>query len=418
MNLREVVRQTVSSIAAHKMRSFLTMFGIIWGIASVILLVGLGRGFSVQQKQQLNSIGIDLAVIFPGKTSSQAGGYAAGREIRLSIKDAELIRDTAYLIKTVSPELRRSVSEVSRYNASARPVRGVWPSYQRFRSLKVQEGRLMSDEDENEGRRVVILGVEARDQLFPGKPAIGETLTMAGSPYAVIGVLEKKKQNGSYGSGPDNTQLFVPYASMARDFPPAERPGLFKGWINNLVVEVVDPEQHEAAMKQVYAILGREHHFDPTDKDALFIWDTLEGSKLVERIFDVMTIFFGAVALMTLALGGIGVMNIMLVAVTERTREIGVRKSLGATAKDIRNQFFAEAVTLSLLSGILGLTIGVGTSLAFNVLPLPDFIPHTVISLWAIALSVITLGLITLGAGMYPAQRAARLSPIECLRQE
>ena len=125
----------------------------------------------------------------------------------------------------------------------------------------------------------MVLGVESRDQLFPGKPAIGETLTMSGVPYTVIGVLEKKKQNGSYGSGPDNTQLFVPYSSMARDFPPPEKPGVFKGWINNLVVEVVDPNQHEAAMKQVYEILGRQHHFEPDDKDALFIWDTLDGSE-------------------------------------------------------------------------------------------------------------------------------------------
>jgi len=418
VNVREVLRQTVASIAAHKLRSFLTMFGIIWGITSVILLVGLGKGFSRDQKERLKTIGVDLAIIWGGRTSEQAGGYAAGREVRLSIQDAYRIKSEAYLIKTVSPELRRSVAEVSRYNAASRPVRGVWPDYQRFRSLKVQEGRLMTDDDETEGRRVVVLGVESRDQLYPGQPAIGEILTMNGSPYTVIGVLEKKKQNGSYGSGPDNTQLFVPYASMARDFPPPERPGIFKGWINNLVVEVADPDHHEEAMHQIYAILGREHRFDPSDKDALFIWDTLDGSKLVERIFDIMTIFFGAVALMTLSLGGIGVMNIMLVAVTERTREIGVRKSLGATARDIRNQFFAESATLMLISGAIGLGIGLGICMLVSSVELPDIVPHPVISPLAIVASLLTLGLITVGAGMYPAQRAAALSPIECLRQE
>ena len=418
MNIREVVRQTGSSIAAHKLRSFLTMFGIIWGITSVILLVGLGKGFSRDQKERLKTIGVDLAIVWGGRTSAQAGGYAAGRPVRLSISDAYVIKREAYLIKTVSPELRRSVAEVSRYNAASRPVRGVWPEYQRFRSLRVQEGRLMTEDDENEGRRVVVLGVESRDQLFPGKPAVGETLTMNGSPYTVIGVLEKKKQNGSYGSGPDNTQLFVPYASMARDFPPPERPGISRGWINNLVVEVADPENHEVALKQLYQILGREHNFDPTDKDALFVWDTLEGSKLVERIFDIMTIFFGVVALMTLALGGIGVMNIMLVVVSERTREIGVRKSIGATAGDIRNQFFAESAALMMVSGALGLGVGIGICFAMSQLPLPDIIPHPVISPLAIVASLLTLGLITVGAGMYPAQRAAELSPIECLRQE
>jgi putative ABC transport system permease protein len=418
LNVREVLRQTASSIAAHKLRSFLTMFGIVWGITSVILLVGLGKGFSRDQKERLKTIGVDLAIIWGGRTSEQAGGYAAGRPVRLSIRDAYLIKQEAYLIKTVSPELRRSVSEVSRYNAAARPVRGVWPEYQRFRSLKVSEGRLMTDQDESESRRVVVLGEESRDQLFPGKPAIGETLMMNGSPYTVIGVLEKKKQNGSYGSGPDNTQLFVPYSSMARDYPPPEKPGIFKGWINNLAVEVADPDRHEEALKQIYQILGREHGFQPTDKDALMIWDTLEGSQLVERIFDIMTIFFGAVALMTLSLGGIGVMNIMLVAVTERTREIGVRKSLGATAADIRNQFFAESAALMSISGLIGLTIGLGFCFAIRNLPMPDFIPHPIISPVAIVASLLTLGAITLGAGMYPAQRAAELSPIECLRQE
>jgi putative ABC transport system permease protein len=418
LNIREVIRQTAGSIAAHKLRSFLTMFGIIWGITSVILLVGLGKGFSRDQKERLKTIGVDLAIVWGGRTSEQAGGYAAGRPVRLSIQDAYVIKSEAYLIKTVSPELRRSVAEVSRYNAASRPVRGVWPDYQRFRSLRVQEGRLMTEDDEKEGRRVVILGVESRDQLFPGRPAIGETLTMNGSPYTVIGVLEKKKQNGSYGSGPDNTQLFVPYSSMARDYPPPERPGISKGWISNLVVEVADPEHHEEAMHQIYEILGRDHHFDPRDKDALFIWDTLDGSKLVERIFDIMTIFFGAVALMTLSLGGIGVMNIMLVAVTERTREIGVRKSLGATARDIRNQFFAESATLMLISGALGLGIGVGICLIVSRVELPDIIPHPIVSPTAIIASLLTLGLITVGAGMYPAQRAAALSPIECLRQE
>lgn len=418
MNIREVLRQTAASIAAHKLRSLLTMFGIIWGITSVILLVGLGKGFGRDQRERLKTIGVDLAIIWGGRTSEQTGGYAAGRPVRLSISDAYLVQKEAYLIKTVSPELRRSVAQVSRYNAASRPVRGVWPDYQRFRSLKVQEGRLMSPDDEREARRVVVLGVESRDQLFPGKPAVGETLMMNGSPYTVVGVLEKKKQNGSYGSGPDNTQLFVPYASMARDFPPPERPGISKGWINNLVVEVADPEHHEEAMRQLYRILGREHHFDAGDKDALFIWDTLEGSKLVQRIFDIMTVFFGTVALMTLTLGGIGVMNIMLVAVTERTREIGVRKSLGATASDIRNQFFAESAALMMVSGVLGLSLGVGTCLAMNRLPLPDIIPHPVISPLAIVASLLTLGLITVGAGMYPAQRAAALSPIECLRQE
>jgi putative ABC transport system permease protein len=418
MNLIEIIRQTIGSMRAHKMRSFLTMFGIVWGIASVIILVGLGRGFNSDQKKRMKSIGVDLMIVWAGRTSSQAGGYAAGRELHLNIRDAYILKEQAYLFKTISPEVIRPVSEVSQYNAALRPVRGVWPEYQNFRSLTVAQGRLMTQEDEAQGRRVVILGVDSAQQLFPGKPSAGSTVLMNGYPYQVIGVLTKKKQNGSYGSGPDNTQLFVPYSAMERDFPPNAKPWHIPGYLNNLVLEVGDPSQHEAATAQLYRILGRIHHFDPTDEDALWIWNTLKGAKLNERIFNVMTMFFGAVALMTLALGGIGVMNIMLVSVTERTREIGVRKALGATYRDIRSQFFAESAVLTLISGILGLTLGVGICLTMQNTPLPDFIPAPEIVPSAIFASILTLGLITMTAGMYPASRAAHKEPVECLRYE
>ncbi len=418
MSFREVLKQTLATLRAHKLRSFLTMFGIIWGIASVILLVGLGKGFSVDQKEHMKTLGTDLVIVWGGRTSAQAGGLAAGREIRLSIEDVRAIQAECPLIRTVSPELRRAVPQSSQWNQSNRAVRGLWPEYQRFRSLKVEEGRLMVDADESESRRVVLLGFEARQQLYPGKPAVGEPLAIAGVPYIVIGVLERKKQNSSYGSGPDNTQLFVPYSSMARDFPPPERPWNFKGWINNLVVEVADPELHDEAVAQVYRTLGRRHHFDPHDRYALFVWDTMHGAKLVARIFDMMTLFFGAMAVMTLALGGIGVMNIMLISVTERTREIGVRKSIGATRHDILRQFFAEAVALSVLSGAVGLAVGVGICLGMGAAPRPDFIPAPVISPISIFGSLATLGLITVLAGMYPARRAAEMEPVESLRYE
>src|ERR1700761_129372 len=399
MPLFEIFKQTIAALLETKLRSFLTMFGIIWGITSVILLVGLSIGFSVDQAQHLKSIGTDIAICFGGKTGMPSGGYAAGRNVLLNVGDAEAIQKFVPLIKTVSPELRRTVIEVSQWNASSRAVRGIWPTYQAFRSLAVEEGRLMTQDDQDNGARVVILGADANRQLFPGKPAIGKNVMIAGYPYTVIGVLSSKKQNGSSGSGPDNTQLFVPFSAMERDFPPnfTDTKGDSQGplgTVNNIVVMPISPKVHEAALRQVRAIIGGRHHFEPEDLDALWVWDTLEGAKFTDRIFHAMTIFFGAVALLTLALGGIGVMNIMLVAVSERTREIGVRKALGATAVDIRRQFVVESAIITLVSGIAGLALGVGACLLLRLVPLPDFVPHPVISPVAVFSSLATLTVI------------------------
>jgi putative ABC transport system permease protein len=419
MTLREILRQALATFRAHKLRTFLTMFGLVWGIASVILLVGLGRGFIVDQKKHMESLGKDLVIVWGGRTSAQVGGRAAGREIHLNFDDARLIRDECYLVKNVSPELRRTIPEVSQFNSANRGVVGMWPSYQEFRSLKVSEGRLLTDDDEREGRRVLVLGSKAYRQLYPGQPAIGATVLVKSVPYSVVGVLKEKKQNSNY-SGPDNDYLFAPYSAVSRDFPPPEKPGagITKGYLDDIVFEVVDPEEHEEAVLQVRRTLGRVRHFDPQDKDALFIWDTMDGAKQLAKIFGVVTFFFGCVAIVTLCLGGIGVMNIMLVSVTERTREIGTRKAMGATKRDILRQFFAESAMLTVVSGLLGLGLGVGTCVLIRAVPLPDFVPHPIVSPISIVLSILTLSLITVTAGMYPAQRAADMTPVESLRYE
>ncbi len=419
MTLSEIFRQAVATFRAHKLRTFLTMFGLVWGIASVILLVGLGRGFVVDQKRHMETLGKDLVIVWGGRTSTQVGGRAAGREIRLNVDDADLIRDECYLVKNVSPELRRTIPEVSQFNLANRGVVGMWPSYQDFRSLKVSEGRLITDDDEREGRRVLVLGSKAYRQLFPGQPAIGATVLVKSVPYSVVGVLAEKKQNSNY-SGPDNDYLFAPYSAVSRDFPPPEKPGagVTRGYLDDIVFEVADPENHEAAVLQVRRAIGRVRHFDPVDKDALFIWDTMDGAKQLAKIFGVVTLFFGCVAVVTLCLGGIGVMNIMLVSVSERTREIGTRKAMGATKRDILRQFFAESAMLTIVSGILGLSVGIGICVAMVVIPLPDFVPHPIVSPISIVISILTLSLITVTAGMYPAQRAADMQPVESLRYE
>ncbi len=349
--------------------------------------------------------------------SAQAGGLAAGRDITLTIDDARVLKSEAYLAKRLSPEIRATLPEVSPFNSANRDIVGIWPEYQQIRTVEVGEGRVISDLDEAQAQRVAVLGYEARKQLFPGVPAVGATLMIRGLPYIVVGVMPKKKQNSDY-SGRDDEHLFVPYSAMARDFPPKQKPGIVRGQLDNIVLQVNDPQDHEKAITQVRQLLSRAHHFEASDKDALFIWDTVETTGMISRIFEVMTIFFGVVAVTTLCLGGIGVMNIMLVSVRERTREIGVRKAIGARDRDIMRQFFAESATLTTVSGLLGFLAGGGFCLLMGALPLPEFFPKPEISAVAIAASVITLSLVTIASGMYPARRAAELTPVESLRYE
>src|SRR5258708_6215664 len=277
MTLSEILRQAFSTFRAHKMRTFLTMFGIVWGIASVILLVGLGRGLSVDQKERMQTVGKCLVIMWGGRTSSEVGGRAGGREIQLNVDDAHLIQNECYLVKNVSPELRRSIPEVSQYNSANRGVVGMWPSYQDFRSLLLSEGRLITGDDEREGHRVVVLGSKAYRQLFPGQPALGATLIIKSLPYTVVGVLAEKKQNSNY-SGPDNDYLFAPYSAVARDFPPPEKPGagITRGWPDHSVFGVGDPQEHEAAVTQVRRALAPVPPFDPLARDAGFCWRSID----------------------------------------------------------------------------------------------------------------------------------------------
>ncbi len=270
-----------------------------------------------------------------------------------------MIRDECYLVKNVSPELRRTIPEVSQYNLANRGVVGMWPSYQDFRSLQISEGRLITDDDEREGRRVLVLGSKAYRQLFPGQPAIGATVLVQSVPYLVVGVLQEKKQNSNY-SGPGQRLLvravlgdFARFSAARPSLEPALRAAI---WMTSFSKWAI----RKSMRPQCCRCGARWHECTtsmPPDKDALFIWDTMDGAKMLDKIFGVVTLFFGCVAIVTLCLGGIGVMNIMLVSVTERTREIGTRKAMGATKRDILRQFFAESAMLTVVSGILGLSV-------------------------------------------------------------
>ena len=246
----------------------------------------------------------------------------------------------------------RTIPEVSQYNSANRGVVGMWPSYQEFRSLQISEGRLMTDEDEREGRRVVVLGSKAYRQLFPGQPAIGATVLVRAFPYIVVGVLQEKKQNSNY-SGPDNDYLFAPYSAVSRDFPPPD-----KAWSRHHArisgrhrLRSRRSRRARRGRSAGAARLGTRASFRSVRQRRPLHLGHHGRRQDARQIFGVVTLFFGCVAIVTLCLGGIGVMNIMLVSVTERTREIGTRKAMGATKRDILRQFFAESAMLTVVSG-------------------------------------------------------------------
>jgi len=412
----EILVQTVRNIWAHKLRSVLTMFGISWGIASIVFMMAIGEGFKIGYRNMMYAMGTDIVILWGGRTTQQAGGQRAGREIRFSIDDVRAIRADCPLVQHVTPELARSLPVRSRYNSGLFSTHGVAPIYQQIRSMKLAAGRLFTEADVTEEREVCILGEEVKTQLFASRSAVGEQVLIQGVPFTVVGELAKKDQNNSY-NGMDGTKILIPYDLMARYFPDP-RPFVGQGRIDNIIFMPGNADHHEAALKQVKLVLGRRHGFDPSDEGAVWAWDTVEAARMVATIYDSMEIFLTAVAVVTLALGGIGVMNIMLVSVTERTREIGVKQAVGATRERILTEFFLEAMALTLVSGAGGLTLAILICTGVNKLPLPTLFSGLPVTPAGASVAFGTLVLVGILAAIYPARRAALLTPVEALRYE
>ena len=415
MVFRDLLRDTIRTLWAHKLRTFLTMFGIAWGIISITLMVAAGEGLKVGIVKQQETFGKDIMIIFGGRTSMQAGGLRAGRDTRWTDTDHIHVQQEATACRYVVPELGDGLTVRSSYNNGSPSVNGSLPTFAEMRSLKVGEGRFYNWDDQAQGRRVAFLGTNIKKQLFASRPAVGETIHIGEIPYTVIGVLESKDQNSSY-DGWDVDKVFIPFSAMMRDFP--SKPPARADTIERLIVTPKSLLQHEECKSQVRRALGRIHGFDPKDKEAAPIWDTVENAKSFKLLIDSMKYFLGAVGLTSLFLGGIGIMNVMLVAVRERTREIGVRKAVGASAKSILRQFFLETMIVALLSGGVGLAIAYGLCTLVNLIPMPPFFAG-LLPTWQVAVfSFVLLGTIAVLSGLYPARRAASVDPIEALRYE
>ncbi|HXE62096.1 MAG TPA: ABC transporter permease [Bryobacteraceae bacterium] len=414
--LSELLSQVIGSLYRNKLRSFLTMAGIAWGLASMVIIVAMGDSFKEGQHNNTKELGQRLVILFGGRTEMQAGGQRAGRRIRLNVEDAASLRGDAWMVQNVSVELEGGLKAVSPYNSGSFDVSGVEGHFPLVRALPIAQGRFFTDREEKAGERVCVIGQDVKKQLFGTRPAVvGTVIALNSIPYRVLGLLASKDQNSSY-SGIDEKKVFLPYTSMARDMPPAK--DYREGDLSEILYQPRDGIDAVEAEHQVRKILGHNHDFDPADDSAMGMWDTVDDQKQVDGIFDSMTVFLGFIAFVTLSLGGIGVMNIMLVTVSERTREIGLRKALGATRGRILADFMAEGVVLAFVSGVIGWSVAFGLSSALKLVKMPDMFPGLPVSWESTMLAFVTLTVIAVLSALLPAWRAAALTPVEALRYE
>lgn len=418
MNFREAFSQSVDSLNRNRVRSGLTMLGIMWGLVTVVLLLSYGKSLGNTVLQGFLGIGNNIVMIWGGQTSMQSGGERAGHKIILRDGDMEAVRDSLPYLKAISRETDDAFSIKYGPKAVTIQSKAVDLPYGEMRKLDVETGRYFEADDFSAHRQVCIFGPHAANKLFNGYPPVGEVVQIEGQPFTVIGVLRNKIQDSS-NNGPDNENVFVPFPTM-RTLRQQRDP-------NSLVFQPSSPDMHLQALQAVRTVLGQRHHFDPKDPKAIGSWDTIEDSQGIMQFGIALQVLLGIIGAMTLAVGGVGVMNIMLVSVTERTREIGLQKALGARRRDIRRQFLLEALTLTFLAGAIGMIAAIVVAHLVPAMPLYSEMYKTANHEGDIILSAsgsvmltsfIILALVGIVSGMLPAMRAAKMDPVVALRHE
>ena len=412
----DIIGQVFRAIWAHKLRSFLTMFGIAWGVGSLLLLVGLGEGFRSGNRRSLAEVGNDVIMMWAGNVPSLGNQRSGMRPYKLTVSDANAITQDAPDVRGVTAFLRRSdIKQVSDFETAGGSVLGVQPNYAAIRYVKMGTGRWLSAEDEAQKRRVVVLGYKSEQLLYPGHEPMGATLLLNGIGYQVIGIADKMGHGNNDGQ---NQQIYIPLGAMLEDFAMVGE---------NIPADSVSSIQYQPRVRgdnaqakaEVHRIIAQRHGFDQNLPDAFEEWDTIKSEQMVGKIFTYMDIFLGGVGIVTLALGAVGIVNIMLVSVSERTREIGLRKALGATRRSILAQFFFEALALTGLSGLLGVGGAALLMLGLQALMhnMDGFDPPRLVP-WSAAGAVAALALCGVCAGLYPASKAAAMEPVDALRSE
>ena len=405
MHIKNLLKVAVKSILKSRMRSLLTALGIIIGVAAVVVMVALGDGAQVQVEQQISSLGSNLIIIFPGSMSSGGIHMGAGSINRFTMEDVKKIQDEATLIKAVTPVVRTGGQVIGGTGNWSTQIQGVAPNFLEIRDWPLASGDFFTDKDMISRAKVAVLGQTVAKQLFPNEDPIGQQIRIRNVPFRVIGVLTAKGQS-AMGSDQDDI-IFAPATTVL------DR--LVGGiYISYIQASAISTDQIDAAQQQLTSIMREAHHLNPGEDDDFTVRNQAEITQAATETSKILTILLASVAGVSLVVGGIGIMNIMLVSVTERTREIGIRLSVGARTSDILIQFLTEAIVLSFAGGLIGILLSLGVVFILNV--------YTgmmaVISPSIVAIAVSFSAVIGVFFGFYPARKAANLNPIDALRYE
>lgn len=408
MRFISVLTELFRNLNQQRLRSFLTIFGIMWGTATLILLLAFGFGFRDQTVLNMRGMGDQIAIMFPGQTTKAYEGYGIGRPIRFKEEDTDLMRTEIPNIDIVTPEYMRSLPLVNGKNRRNSNVGGVYPVYSELRNIFPKKGgRWLNEPDVKGQRRVIFLGNQLAVNLFGDEDPVGKQVFVRNTPFTIVGVMVEKTQNSSY-SQRDYDRAFIPATTFSAM--------MGTQYLNNIIYRPESPSVAKDVQEQVYSTLAKKHRFDATDRNAIGLWDTNEFWEFIDIMFYAINGFLGLIGFFTLAVGGIGVANIMFVVVQERMKEIGIRRSVGATKFSIMGQFFLETFMIVGMGAGAGYMLGWGLVEATQNIPIKEFVgaPYFAPEVGFIAFAV--LGFTGFAAGLLPAWRAANLTIIDCLR--